>query len=108
MKLILAVIQPFRLDEVVLSCGEIPDFPGMTVVRVRGFGRERFDASARTPEDEMTDFKEKVQVEIIAPDDQVDEIVRTLHRAARTGRPGDGKIVVLPLEGMVEIRESRG
>ncbi|MCA1572217.1 MAG: P-II family nitrogen regulator [Chloroflexi bacterium] len=106
MKLILAVIQPFRLDEVVLSCGEIADFPGMTVVRVRGFGRERFAAPARTPEEEMTDFKDKVQVEIIAPDEQVDKIARTLHRAAHTGRPGDGKIFVLTLEGLVDIRES--
>ncbi len=106
MKLILAVIQPFRLDEVVLSCGEVPAFPGMTVVPIRGFGREKFAVSARTPEEEVTDFKEKVQLEIIAPDEQVEEIVRVLHGAAHTGRPGDGKIVVLGLERVVEIRQS--
>jgi nitrogen regulatory protein PII len=103
-KLILAVIQPFRLDEVVLSCGDIPGFPGMTVVRARGFGREKFAEPAASPQEEVTDFKDRVQVEIVAPDELADEIVRVLARAAHTGRAGDGKVMVWPVERVVDIR----
>ncbi len=107
MKMIVAVIRPFRLDEIVLSCEEIAGFPGMTVVRARGFGRERFSASHRSPAEEVEDFRESVQVEIAADDELADEIVAVLARAAHTGRPGDGKIFVWPLERVMEIREPR-
>jgi nitrogen regulatory protein PII len=111
MKMVLAFVQPFKLDEVTVNLEAIPLFPGMTVGAVRGFGREHTEVPSQVMGERLEDFTDKVQVETIVRDDQVDAVIDAIARAAHTGRYGDGMIFVLPVERSIRIatlREHRG
>ena len=107
MKMIAAVIQPFMLTKVTRALEEIEDFPGMTVVDVKGFGREKaqHDAGVRHSRiEDVVDFVKKVRLEIVAHDAMVERILDTIVRSTHTGNRGDGKIFVLPVEHAVRIK----
>ena len=103
MKLIMAVIKPHKLDEVKDALREI-GIRGMTSVEAQGFGRQRGHTEIYRGAEYQVDFLPKVQVEVMVEDDQVNEIVDTILKAARTGKIGDGKIWVLPAEQVYRIR----
>lgn len=107
MKLITAVIQPFKLDDVVLALEAVPGFPGMTVSDARGFGREHVEG-VHDRREELTDFASCVRVEIAAEDHQVTQVVTQLLAAAHTGRRGDGRVWVHALEEMHSVRTMNG
>ncbi len=99
----MAVIKPHRLDDVTDALREI-GVRGMTTVEAQGFGRQRGHSELYRGAEYHVDFVPKVQVEVMAEDDQVDEIVDTILKSARTGKIGDGKIWVLPVEHVYRIR----
>jgi nitrogen regulatory protein P-II 1 len=103
MKLILAVIKPHRLDEVKEALREI-GVRGLTAVEAQGFGRQRGHTEIYRGAEYQVDFVPKVQIEVMAEDDQVQAIVDTILRAARSGKIGDGKVFVLPAEQVYRIR----
>ena len=108
MKRIEAIIRPLKLDEVKIALGEI-GVTGMTVTDVRGMGRQRGHRESFRGADYTIDMPTKVKIEIVARDDEADEIVETILSHAWTGESGDGKIFVLPMEEAVRIRtEERG
>jgi nitrogen regulatory protein PII len=107
MKMIVAVVQPFRLSKVTHALEQIPGFPGVTIADVRGFGREKSVHEEGAPHRVIEDFVEyvkKTRLEIVAVDDMVDAIVETIGREAHTGNRGDGKIFVWRLETVVRVR----
>jgi nitrogen regulatory protein P-II 1 len=99
MKEIKAFIQPFLLGKVTKALEEIPEFPGMSVSDVKGFGRGKMERKVR-----IVEFVPKVKIEIIAKDEMADRIVETIQRYAHTGNMGDGKIFVSNIERAVRIR----
>jgi nitrogen regulatory protein P-II 1 len=103
MKLILAVIKPHRLDEVKEALREM-GVSGMTSIEAQGFGRQRGHTEVYRGAEYQVDFVPKVQVEVLAADDQVQSIVDAIMSSARTGKIGDGKIFVLPAEQVYRIR----
>ena len=103
MKLILAVVKPFRLDEVKEALREA-GVNGMTVVEAQGFGRQRGHTEIYRGAEYQVDFVPKVQLEVLVADEEVDGVVDTILSAARTGKIGDGKVFVLPAEQAYRIR----
>jgi len=103
MKLILAVIKPHRLDEVKEALREI-GVKGMTSGEAQGFGRQRGHTEIYRGAEYQVDFVPRVQIEVMAEDDQVQLLVDTIMSSARTGKIGDGKIFVLPAEQVYRIR----
>jgi nitrogen regulatory protein PII len=103
MKKILAVIKPFKVDEVKDALTEI-DIKGMTICEVKGFGRQKGHKEVYRGAEYQTDFIPKVEIKIVVDDHQVDEVVDTIVKAAKTGKIGDGKIFILPIEDVVRIR----
>lgn len=106
MKFVFAFVQPFKLDDITRNLQDIPHFPGMTVGAVRGFGREH-ELPAESPEEELEDFTDKVQIEAVVHDNQVDVVIEAIASAAHTGRYGDGMIFVLPVERSLRIATLR-
>lgn len=105
MKMVLAFIQPHRLDEVTRDLEErVPHLPGMTVSDARGFGREKVEVPPHTMREAITDFTRTARVEVLVHDEQVDQVVAAILGGARTGQHGDGKLVVLPVEQAVRVR----
>ncbi|HEY3278810.1 MAG TPA: P-II family nitrogen regulator [Syntrophorhabdaceae bacterium] len=104
MKEIVAILQPFMLGKVAWALQNIPAFPGMTVTKVQGFGRGRAKGAPHTFVEDLIEYVAKVKIEVIANDDQVEEILSAIIRTAHTGHKGDGKIFVLPVERTVRIR----
>jgi nitrogen regulatory protein P-II 1 len=104
MKMVLAFVQTYRLDEVTRSLEHIPHFPGMSVTSARGFGREKVESPPPTSREALTDFTETVRIEVLVQDEHVDEVVAAIVRGARTGQRGDGKVAVLPVEQVVRVR----
>ena len=107
MKMITAMVQPFMLAKVTHALEELEGFPGMTVTDVRGFGREKSEHHGGAPHRVIEDFVEyvkKARIEIVARDEMVERIVKTITRAAHTGRGGDGKVFVWPVERAVRIQ----
>jgi len=102
MKKVEAIIKPFKLDEVKESLSAI-GVQGITVSEVKGFGRQKGHTELYRGA-EYVDFLPKVKLEIIVRDEQVTDVVETIEKAAKTGRIGDGKIFVLPIEEVVRIR----
>lgn len=103
MKKIEAVIKPFKLDEVreavtALGCS------GLTVTEVKGFGRQKGHTELYRGAEYVVDFLPKVKVEVVVTDDMLDRVIDAIVAAARTGKIGDGKIFVLPVEQVVRIR----
>ncbi len=103
MKLIEAIIKPFKLDEVKDALNEI-GVMGITVSEVKGFGRQKGHTELYRGAEYVVDFIPKVKLEIVVPDEMVAKVLETIETAAKTGRIGDGKIFVLPLEEAVRIR----
>ncbi len=103
MKKVEAIIKPFKLDEVKESLSEI-GIQGMTVNEVKGFGRQKGHTELYRGAEYVVDFLPKVKIEIIVPDAKARQVVETIEKAARTGRIGDGKIFVLPIDEVVRIR----
>jgi nitrogen regulatory protein P-II 1 len=103
MKLIIAIIKPFKLDEVKEALGTT-GVEGMTVTEVKGFGRQKGHTEIYRGSEYTVDFLPKVKVEIAVNDDQVGPVVTAITNAAKTGKIGDGKIFVVPLQDVVRIR----
>jgi nitrogen regulatory protein P-II 1 len=103
MKKIEAIIKPFKLDEVKERLAEI-GVQGMTVTEVKGFGRTGGKKEVYRGSAYVVDFVPKVKIEIIAKDDMVQQILSTIGEAAKTGRIGDGKIFVTPVDEVIRIR----
>ena len=103
MKLVSAIIQPFRLDEVREALTDI-GVHGITVSEVKGFGRQKGHTEIYRGSECTIDFLPKIQIDIAVGDDLVENVIETIVEAAQTGRVGDGKIFVLPLEQVVRIR----
>ncbi|MGA8753319.1 P-II family nitrogen regulator [Candidatus Deferrimicrobium sp.] len=103
MKKIEAIIKPFKLEEVKNALGEI-GVTGMTVLEVKGFGRQKGHSEVYRGAEYMVDFIPKVKIEAAVPAELVPTVVERILTAARTGKIGDGKIFVLDLEEVVRIR----
>lgn len=103
MKKIEAVIKPFKLDEVKDALNAI-GVQGITVTEVKGFGRQKGHTELYRGAEYVVDFLPKVKLEIIAADNLVGKIIETIETTAKTGRIGDGKIFVTPVEEVVRIR----
>ncbi|MBI4442707.1 MAG: P-II family nitrogen regulator [Acidobacteria bacterium] len=104
MKEIKAIVQPFRLSKIVSALEQIPALPGITVFDVRGFGRQRGINAPNAVADESILYAKKVQLEIVVPDNLVEQVIRTICENAHTGNPGDGKIFVRSLDEAIRIR----
>ncbi len=107
MKMIVAMIKPFKLQDVVLALESVPGFPGMTVSESRGFGRTHLDGPPDRLKD-LTDFNPCARVEIIVDDGLSDIVVDALLRGAHTGTDGDGILVVHALDESYSVRYGGG
>ncbi|EAT15963.1 P-II family nitrogen regulator [Desulfuromonas acetoxidans] len=103
MKKIECIIKPFKLDDVKNAITEL-GIAGMTVSEVRGFGRQKGHSELYRGAEYQIDFIPKVKIELVVSDDQVADLVASIQKAACTGRIGDGKIFVMPVEESVRIR----
>ena len=103
MKKIEAIIKPFKLDEVKDALNAI-GVQGITVTEVKGFGRQKGHTELYRGAEYVVDFLPKVKLEIIAADGLVPKIIETIETAAKTGRIGDGKIFILPVDEVIRIR----
>ena len=103
MKKIEAIIKPFKLDDVREALTEI-GITGMTVTEVKGFGRQKGHTEIYRGAEYAVDFLPKVKLEVVLSDDQVERAIEVIVEAARSGKIGDGKIFVLPVEEAVRIR----
>lgn len=103
MKKIEAIIKPFKLDDVREALTEL-GVTGMTVSEVKGFGRQRGHTEVYRGAEYAVDFLPKVKIEVVLPDDQIERTVDAIIEAARSGKIGDGKIFVLPVEEVIRIR----
>src|SRR5574343_516758 len=103
MKMITAIIKPFELDEVREALSQI-GVQGITVTEVKGFGRQKGHTELYRGAEYVVDFLPKVKIEAAVADDQVERVIEAIEGAARTGKIGDGKIFVFPLEQVVRIR----
>ena len=108
MKLIVAIIKPFKLEEVKEALAEIA-VQGMTVTEVKGFGRQKGHTEVYRGSEYTVDFLPKVKIEIVVPDEIVAKVVAAVVKSAKTGKIGDGKVFVMPIEEAVRIRtDERG
>ena len=103
MKKIEAVIKPFKLDEVREALSEI-GISGLTVTEVKGFGRQKGHTELYRGAEYVVDFLPKIKIEIVVNEEQVDPAIDAIIKAARTGKIGDGKIFVMPVEQAIRIR----
>ena len=103
MKIITAIIKPFKLDDVRQALGEI-GVQGLTVSEVKGFGRQKGHTELYRGAEYVVDFLPKVKLEIAIDDDLVDQAVEAITSSANTGKIGDGKIFITPLEQVIRIR----
>ncbi len=103
MKKIEAIIKPFKLDDVKEKLTEI-GVKGMTITEVKGFGRQKGHTEIYRGAEYVVDFIPKIKIEVVVTDDQVEEVVEAICEAARTGKIGDGKIFIIPVENAIRIR----
>ena len=103
MKKVEAIIKPFKLDDAKEALGEI-GVQGMSVSEVKGFGRQKGHSELYRGAEYVVDFLPKVKIEVVVPDELVEKVTLALSDAARTGKIGDGKIFVLPVEEAIRIR----
>jgi nitrogen regulatory protein PII len=103
MKKIEAIIKPFKLDDVKDALGSL-GITGMTLSEVKGYGRQKGHTEVYRGAEYVVDFIPKVKIEIVVAADQVDQVVDKIRDAAKTGKIGDGKIFVLPVERVVRVR----
>ena len=98
-----AIIKPFKLDEVKQALSEV-GIAGLTATEVKGFGRQKGHTELYRGAEYVVDFLPKVKVEVVVSDAMVAKVVEVIERAAKTGRIGDGKIFVVPVEEVIRIR----
>jgi len=103
MKLVVAIIKPFKLDDVREALAEV-GVQGVTVTEVKGFGRQKGHTELYRGAEYVVDFLPKIKLEVAVTEDMVERVVEAIGNAARTGKIGDGKIFVSPLEQVVRIR----
>ena len=103
MKKIEAVIKPFKLDEVREALSEV-GVTGLTVTEVKGFGRQKGHTELYRGAEYVVDFLPKIKIEVVVASDVVEQAVEAIIKSARTGKLGDGKIFVMPVEQVVRIR----
>ncbi|QCU89649.1 P-II family nitrogen regulator [Thiomicrorhabdus sediminis] len=103
MKLVVAIIKPFKLDDVREALHDI-DVQGMTVTESKGFGRQKGHTEIYRGAEYAIEFLPKIRLEIAVSDDKLDSVVEAISSSAKTGKIGDGKIFVMPLEQTVRIR----
>lgn len=103
MKKIEAIIKPFKLDDVKDALNSI-GIKGMTISEVKGYGRQKGHTEIYRGAEYVIDFLPKLKIEIIVDSEQADQVIETIVEAARTGKIGDGKIFVLPVETVVRVR----
>ncbi len=103
MKLLVAIIKPFKLDDVREALSEI-QVQGLTVTEVKGFGRQKGHTELYRGAEYVVDFLPKVKIEVALDDDRVDAAVDAITKAANTGKIGDGKIFVMDLQQVIRIR----
>ncbi|HUX82013.1 MAG TPA: P-II family nitrogen regulator [Halothiobacillus sp.] len=103
MKKIEAIIKPFRLDDVRAALMEI-GVSGMTAIEVKGFGRQKGHTELYRGAEYVVDFLPKIKLEIVVADEQVDSVLDAIIKSAHSGKIGDGKIFILPVERAIRIR----
>ena len=103
MKLVVAVIKPFKLDDVREALAEV-GVQGITVTEVKGFGRQKGHTELYRGAEYVVDFLPKIKLEVAVADDQLDRVLEAIQTSARTGKIGDGKIFVSTLEQVIRIR----
>jgi nitrogen regulatory protein P-II 1 len=103
MKMVMAIIKPFKLDDVREALADV-GVNGITVTEVKGFGRQKGHTELYRGAEYVVDFLPKVKIEVVLADDQVDAAVEAIINAAKTGKIGDGKIFILPVEQAIRIR----
>ncbi len=103
MKRITAIIKPFRLDDV-REALSVNGMNGMTVTEVKGFGRQKGHTELYRGAEYVVDFLPKVKLDIVVPDDRIDACIEAISNAAHTGKIGDGKIFIEPVERVIRIR----
>ena len=103
MKLVTAVVKPFKLDDVREALSDI-GMQGITVTEVKGFGRQKGHTELYRGAEYVVDFLPKVKIEVATTDDQIDQVIEAISKAANTGKIGDGKIFVVNLEQAIRIR----
>ena len=103
MKLVVAIIKPFKLDDVREALADV-GVQGVTVTEVKGFGRQKGHTELYRGAEYVVDFLPKIKLEVAVADDQIERVVEAIQQAARTGKIGDGKIFVYNLEQVVRIR----
>ena len=103
MKMVMAIIKPFKLDDVREALSEV-GVTGVTVTEVKGFGRQKGHTELYRGAEYVVDFLPKIKLEVAVPTDQVDRVVEAIQGAANSGKIGDGKIFVYELERVMRIR----
>jgi nitrogen regulatory protein P-II 2 len=103
MKLVTAIIKPFKLDDVREALSEI-GIQGMTVSEIKGFGRQKGHTELYRGAEYVVDFLPKIKLEVAVADDQADKVIESISRAANSGKIGDGKIFVYNLDQVIRIR----
>ena len=103
MKLVTAIIKPFKLDDVRQALADV-GVKGVTVTEVKGFGRQRGHTELYRGAEYVVDFLPKMKVEVAIDDDLLEQVVEVISNTARTGKIGDGKIFIMPLEQVTRIR----
>jgi nitrogen regulatory protein P-II 1 len=103
MKKVEAIVKPFKLDEVKEALAEV-GIQGLTVLEAKGFGRQKGHTELYRGAEYVVDFLPKVKIEVVVKDDEVHRVVEAIQNAARTGRIGDGKIFVSPVDEVIRIR----
>ena len=103
MKMVIAIIKPFKLDDVRSALAEV-GIQGITVTEVKGFGRQKGHTELYRGAEYVVDFLPKVKIEIVLADDMADKAIEAIRRSAQTGRIGDGKIFVSNIEEAIRIR----
>lgn len=103
MKLVVAIIKPFKVDDVKEALREV-GVSGLTVSEARGFGRQRGHTEVYRGAEYQVDFVPKTRVEVMVDDEQVEGVIDAIVKASRTGKIGDGKVAVMPVEDVVRIR----
>lgn len=103
MKKIEAIVKPFKLDDVKESLNDI-GIQGMTITEVKGYGRQKGHKEIYRGAEYVVDFVPKIKVAIIVDDDRAEEVVDTICKASNTGKIGDGKIFIMPVDDVVRVR----
>lgn len=103
MKMVTAIIKPFKMDDVHEALMEL-GIQGVTVTEVKGFGRQKGHTELYRGAEYVVDFLPKIKIELAVKDDMVDAVIDTITKASQTGKIGDGKIFVFPLEQAIRIR----